>query len=78
MSEGRGPPDAAAFVVDADEKIRSAEIAEIVGELSGLLGGGDVPGEEDEAARIHLTVESGILGGEFQSGNSENQQLAGR
>ena len=51
-AESGGAPDAAAFVVDADEGGVVGEFAEFVGEGAGLLGVDDVSGEEDVAGGL--------------------------
>ena len=69
--------NAAAFLVDGDDRFRLTEIAKIVDELAELLGGLDVASEENESARLNLAEEAGGFGIEFGAGDADEQELTG-
>ena len=54
--------NAAAFLVDSDDRFRLTEIAKIVDELAELLGGLDVASEENESARLNFAEEASGFG----------------
>jgi hypothetical protein len=80
---GRLVPDtcearnAAAFLVDRDDRLNAAQIPEVVDEVAQLLGRRDVAAEENEPSRLDLAEEAGGVGIEFRAGNTNKQKLTG-
>ncbi len=67
--------DAAAFLVDRDDGLDRAQVAQVVDQLPQLRGALDVAAEEDEPARLHLAEEGGGGGIEFFSRDTGEDQL---
>ena len=67
--------NAAAFLIDRNDGLDVAKIAQIVDEFAQLGGGLDVPSEEDESSGLEFLVESGVLRREFISGDADEQKL---
>ena len=68
---------ASTLLVDRDDRLHAAQIAEVVDELAELLGGLDVSAEEDESSGLDLTEEAGGFGIEFCAGNTNEKKLTG-
>ena len=72
--EARHP---AAFLVDRDEWLGMAEVAQIVGELPQASGGDDVAREKHVAAGLDAPQRRGGVGVEFGARQADEENLAG-
>jgi hypothetical protein len=66
---------AAAFLVDRDDRLDVAEVAEVVDQLPELCGTRDIAPEEDVAAGLHATEQRSRLRIELGAGDAGEQKL---
>lgn len=76
LSDETEAGDAAAFLIDGDERFNVGEIAQVVDEFAELLRGDDISAKEDEAAGLELFETGGRIGVEFRSGDTGEEELA--
>ncbi len=69
--------DAAALLVDRDDRLHVGEIAQVVDQFPELRRRLDVPAEEDVAARLDGPEFPGGGGIEFGAGNADEEELTG-
>ena len=67
--------DSAAFLVDRNDRLDRAQVAQVVDQFSQLRRAFDVATEKDVAARLHFAEEGGGGGIKFFPGNSGEDQL---
>ena len=72
------PRNAAAFLIDGDDRFDFAEIAQIVDQLSQLRRAFDVAPEKNESARLNAPKHFRAGGIEFLAGNAAEDQLTER
>ena len=77
VAHGLEPGNAPAFLVDGDDGLRVAEVAQVVEEFPQSGGGLDVAGKKDVTARLHPAQGGGGDRIEFGSGQADEEQLAG-
>src|SRR6266853_1893087 len=70
--------NAAAFLIDGDDRLDFAQIAQIVDELPELGGAFDISAEKNERARLHFTEKPGRRWLELFSGHTRDDQLTER
>ena len=67
--------DATAFLIDRDDRLDRAQVAQVVDQLAQLHRASDVASEEDKAARLHLAKKRGGCEVEFLARNTGEDQL---
>ena len=70
--------DAAAFLIDRDDRLDFAQIAQIIDELSQLRSARDVATEKNKRAWLHFSKQLCRFGIEFLAGNPSHDQLTKR
>ena len=70
------PRDAPAFLIDGDDRLDGAQVAQVVDELPQLRGRLDVSPEEDEPARLDAPEGGGGVGVEREAGDAGEEELA--
>ncbi len=79
---GRFVPDqaqtrnAAAFLIDRDDRFDVAQVAQIVDQLPQLRRARDVAAKQNVAARLHAAEERGGCGIEFRAGHAGEEELS--
>ncbi len=68
--------DAAAFLIDGDERLNVGEVAQVVDEFAELLWGDDVSAKEDEATGLEFFETGGGIGVEFGARDAGEEELA--
>jgi nicotinate-nucleotide adenylyltransferase len=69
--------DAAAFLVDRNDRFDIAETSEVVDELAELMRGLDVSAKENKSSGLDVSKEIGACGIEFGAGDADEDELTG-
>jgi nicotinate-nucleotide adenylyltransferase len=69
--------DAAAFLVDRNDRFDIAETSEVVDELAELMRRLDVSAEENKSSGLDVSKEIGACGIEFGAGDADEDELTG-
>src|SRR5262249_9543349 len=77
-SDKAQPRDAPAFLIDCDDRLDVAQVAQIINQLSELRGAFDVASEEDERPWLHAPKQARCFGIEFFTRHTGHDQLTKR
>jgi hypothetical protein len=72
------PRDAPTFLIDCDDRLDRAQVAQVVDQFPQLHRALDVPAEDDEAARLHFAKERGGFAIDLFAGHTREDQLTER
>ncbi len=75
VSDAPQSRDASAFLIDCDDRLDVAQVAQIVDELSELRRALEIASEKNVCPRLHAPKQTGCFRIEFFSGNTRHYQL---
>jgi hypothetical protein len=78
VSDAPQPGDAAAFLIDCNNGLDFAEVAQIVDELSELRRALEIASEDNVCPRLHAPKQPGCFRTQFFSGDTGHNQLTKR